>query len=106
MTKHLFYFKKITILLSVPSAYEELQIALAGRSPDYQGVIVERMIKCTHPSLGSGNKEKLTHLFKFLLQHLHDSAAADEDENVICPFSVYFQFMPLQSLSLVYIPVI
>ncbi|XP_034254231.1 nucleolar protein 14 homolog [Thrips palmi] len=74
--------KELPYTFEVPSAYEELRIALAGRSPDFQGVIVERMIKCTHPSLGSGNKEKLAHLFTLLMQHLHDAGAADEDENV------------------------
>lgn len=74
--------KELPYTFVVPNAYEELQIALAGRSPEYQGVIVERMIKCTHPSLGSGNKEKLAHLFTLLMQHLHDAAVADEDENV------------------------
>lgn len=70
------------IFSTVPSTYEELQMLLAGRSPEHQGVVVERIIKCTHPSLASGNKEKLSSLFSFLMQHLHDSGAADEDENV------------------------
>lgn len=74
--------KELPYTFEVPSTYEELQIVLAGRSPEYQGVIVERMIKCTHPSLASGNKEKLAHLFTLLMQHLHDAGTAEEHENV------------------------
>ncbi|KAK3912794.1 Nucleolar protein 14 [Frankliniella fusca] len=74
--------KELPYTYEVPSTYEELQIVLAGRSPEYQGVIVERMIKCTHPSLANGNKEKLAHLFTLLMQHLHDAGSADANENV------------------------
>lgn len=74
--------KELPYTFEVPSTYEELQIVLAGRSPEHQGVIVERMIKCTHPSLASDNKEKLSHLFSLLMQHLHDAGTADAKENV------------------------
>lgn len=74
--------KELPYTFEVPDSYEELQKVMAGRSPEYQGVIVERMVKCTHPSLNKDNKEKLGHLFALLMQHLHDAAAADENENV------------------------
>jgi nucleolar protein 14 len=41
-------------------------------------VILERMIKCNHPSLGEGFKDKLAKLFGFLLQHLQDTAVSTE----------------------------
>ncbi len=100
--------KELPYTFEVPSTYEELQIVLAGRSPEYQGVIVERMIKCTHPSLASGNKEKLAHLFNLLMQHLHDAGSADENENVcylhVHGFSLIFVsnliFLPCSYINL------
>ncbi len=37
-------------------------------------MIVERILKCNHPRLGEGNRERLQSLFTFLLQHVHDCA--------------------------------
>jgi nucleolar protein 14 len=51
---------------------------LCIQSPDHQAVILERMIKCNHPSLGEGFKVKLANLFGFLLQHLQDTAISTE----------------------------
>lgn len=57
----------------MPENYEELESVMEGHSADHQGVIVERMIKCNHPSLGENNKKKLEELFAFSLQLLNDA---------------------------------
>ncbi|BES96458.1 Hypothetical protein NTJ_09270 [Nesidiocoris tenuis] len=56
----------------VPGEYEEFEELLKDRSLAQQAVILERMIKCTHPSLKEGNKGKLETLFTFVLQKLND----------------------------------
>lgn len=58
----------------MPETYEELQSILENKEICQQSVVLERMIKCTHPSLGAGNRERLNTLFAFILQWLHDSA--------------------------------
>lgn len=42
-----------------------------------QAVIIERMIKCSHPSLKEGNRQKLETLFTFILQRLNDTEYSD-----------------------------
>nr|CAD7454804.1 unnamed protein product [Timema tahoe] len=65
---------------TVPANYEGLQEILTNRNSDYQAVVVERMVKCNHPSLKEGNKDRLASLFAYLLQHLNDVAASQQDE--------------------------
>lgn len=62
--------------LAAPESYEELENVLANRTAEQKAVILERMIKCNHPSLLESNKEKLKNLFALLLQHLHDLASS------------------------------
>lgn len=42
-----------------PESYEELRSVLSGRSMEEQLLVVERIQKCSHPSLAVGNKERL-----------------------------------------------
>ncbi len=58
----------------VPETYEALESLFAGRTAAEHAIIVERMLKCNHPQLGEGNRERLQKLFTFLLQHIHDCA--------------------------------
>lgn len=60
-------------MFTVPETFEEFQKLMSGRNVEEQAVIIERMIKCNHPSLGDNNREKLSNLFAFLLQHLNDA---------------------------------
>uniref|UniRef100_A0A0K8SN74 Nucleolar protein 14 n=1 Tax=Lygus hesperus TaxID=30085 RepID=A0A0K8SN74_LYGHE len=57
----------------VPNEYEEFEELMKGRTLVQQAVIIERMIKCSHPSLKEGNREKLETLFTFILQRLNDA---------------------------------
>nr|CAD7201302.1 unnamed protein product [Timema douglasi] len=77
-------FQEVFYLLTeciwtVPANYEGLQELLADRNSDYQAVVVERMVKCNHPSLKEGNKDRLASLFGYLLQHLNDVAASQQN---------------------------
>ncbi|XP_075228435.1 nucleolar protein 14 homolog l(3)07882 [Lycorma delicatula] len=65
--------QKLPYTFKLPESYEELESVMEGYGVDHQGVIVERMIKCNHPSLGENNKKKLEELFAFLLQLLNDA---------------------------------
>lgn len=53
-------------------SYEEFQETLEDRSIAEQTVIIERMIKVNHPSLGNNNRSNLERLYPYLLQHLND----------------------------------
>ncbi|XP_021939078.1 nucleolar protein 14 homolog [Zootermopsis nevadensis] len=78
----------------VPDTYEELQAVLCVQSPHHQAVILERMMKCNHPSLGEGMKDRLTNLFGFLLQHLQDTAVSTENEEGCNCFAVLDSILP------------
>nr|CAD7428930.1 unnamed protein product [Timema monikensis] len=71
--------EELPYTFQVPENYEGLQELLTGRNSDYQAVVVERMVKCNHPSLKEGNKDRLSSLFGYLLQHLNDVAASQQD---------------------------
>ncbi|XP_077299641.1 nucleolar protein 14 homolog l(3)07882 [Arctopsyche grandis] len=73
--------KELPFTYVMPNSYEELIVILENQPPDYQHVIIERLIKCNHPSLGEGNKEKLGNLFAYLLQHLNDLFSAENITN-------------------------
>ncbi|XP_062068737.1 nucleolar protein 14 [Lepus europaeus] len=62
---------------AAPESYEALRSLLAGRSMDEQSLVVERIQKCSHPSLAEGNKAKLEKLFGFLLEYVGDLATSD-----------------------------
>lgn len=57
-------------------SFEEFQEVLEGRSITEQTVIIERMIKVNHPSLGNNNRSNLERLYPYLLQHLNDTSCS------------------------------
>lgn len=67
----------------LPDTYASLCSILENQSPAHQSIIIERMVKCHHPSLGENNKESLGMLFTYLLQHLNDCAVEANDNNTI-----------------------
>uniref|UniRef100_A0A1B6DFN0 Nucleolar protein 14 n=1 Tax=Clastoptera arizonana TaxID=38151 RepID=A0A1B6DFN0_9HEMI len=69
--------KELPYTFKVPETYEDLQKLMSGQSAEIQAVIVERIIKCNHPSLGGDNKDKLVNIFAFLLQLLNDAEFDD-----------------------------
>lgn len=54
--------------------YEGFQETLENRTVAEQTVIVERMVKVNHPSLGNNNRSNLQRLYPYLLQHLNDNS--------------------------------
>lgn len=57
-------------------SYEGFQETLEDRSITEQTVIIERMIKVNHPSLGNNNRSNLERLYPYLLQHLNDYSSS------------------------------
>uniref|UniRef100_A0A8C9T7I3 NOP14 nucleolar protein homolog (yeast) n=1 Tax=Scleropages formosus TaxID=113540 RepID=A0A8C9T7I3_SCLFO len=57
-----------------PESYSELKSLLHGHTTEEQCLIVDRIQKCNHPSLGMGNKLKLQKLFDFLLEYVGELA--------------------------------
>ncbi|KAM5272205.1 nucleolar protein 14 [Ctenodactylus gundi] len=62
---------------AAPESCEELRSLLAGRPLEEQLLVLERIRKCSHPSLAEGNKAKLEKLFSFLLEYVGDLATND-----------------------------
>ncbi|XP_053985547.1 nucleolar protein 14 homolog [Hylaeus volcanicus] len=86
--------KELPYTYKAPENYEELQELLNSRNAEYQSVIIDRIIKCNHWSLDGKNKEKLSSLFLFLLQHLNDSAVDDDIESIVHCFQVMDRLSP------------
>lgn len=57
-------------------SYQGFQELLEDRSIAEQIVIIERMIKVNHPSLGNDNRSNLQRLYPYLLQHLNDCSCS------------------------------
>ncbi|XP_017893239.1 nucleolar protein 14 homolog [Ceratina calcarata] len=86
--------KELPYTYEVPSSFEELQELLQDRNADYQSIIVDRIIKCNHWTLNNANKEKLTNLFLFLLQHLNDCAVEDDTNSIVHCFQIIDRLSP------------
>lgn len=63
--------------LTVPATYTELTDLLYHHPSAKQGIILERMRSCNHPSLAEGNKTKLESLLSLLVQYF--CGLADEE---------------------------
>lgn len=75
--------KELPYTYKSPESFEELQEFLQNYNADYQSIIIDRIIKCNHWSLNSINKEKLSNLFLFILQHLNNHAIEDDVESIV-----------------------
>lgn len=60
---------------TAPESYRDLQTLLQGHSSERQRLILDRTVKCHHPSLATGNKAKLQRLFGFLLEYVGELAS-------------------------------
>lgn len=63
---------ELPFTFNIPESYEGLMETLQNRSVIHQKIILERMIKCNHPSLSQGNKTGLGLLFAYILQYIND----------------------------------
>ncbi|KAK9501496.1 hypothetical protein O3M35_012211 [Rhynocoris fuscipes] len=80
--------QELPYTFKIPETYDEFFELMEDKSLLEQKIIIERMIKCNHPSLNEKFKLELNKLFAFLLQFLND---ADYTEcwsllDSICPF--------------------
>lgn len=81
--------KELPYTYKAPESFEELEKLLESRNSEYQSVIVDRIIKCNHWTLDGKNKEKLSNLFVYLLQHINNCACADEADDLIKCFQIF-----------------
>lgn len=87
--------KELPFTFALPDTYENLSTVLENQSPVYQSIIIERIIKCHHPSLGENNKKSLGKLFACLLQHLNDVASeANDDKSIKTCFQTFVCMQP------------
>ncbi|XP_071170324.1 nucleolar protein 14-like isoform X2 [Mytilus edulis] len=64
--------KELPYTFKAPENYEDLLELLQTQTESDQLIIIDRIIKCHHPSLAEGNKQKLESLFSFLVQYYGD----------------------------------
>lgn len=87
--------KELPYTFKLPNSYEELQKMLQNQSSHHQSIIIERMIKCNHPSLNASNKESLSIVFVYLLQHLSDiSTDLTTKESIQECFEIFNYLVP------------
>ncbi|XP_055905814.1 nucleolar protein 14 homolog [Eupeodes corollae] len=85
---------KLPFTIEMPSSYEELKKLLSKYSADEQGILVERIIKYNHPKIEPKNKDKISKLFSFLLQYVHDLFASASIKDVNNSFLVINKLNP------------
>lgn len=81
--------KELPYTYNIPVNFEELEKLLENHNSEYQSIIIDRIIKCNHWTLDGKNKEKLSNLFIYLLQHIHDCASTDDADNLVRCFQVF-----------------
>ncbi|XP_033332945.2 nucleolar protein 14 homolog l(3)07882 [Megalopta genalis] len=86
--------KELPYTYKVPTSYEEFQKLLKNHNAEYQSVIIDRIIKCNHWTLDGRNKEKLSDLFIYLLQHINDCAVEDNIESIVNCFNIFDRLCP------------
>ncbi|XP_033755939.1 nucleolar protein 14-like [Pecten maximus] len=69
--------KELPYTFNIPAAYDDLVTLLQDRKEADQLIIIDRIIKCHHPSLAEGNKEKLETFLGTLVQYYTDLALQD-----------------------------
>ncbi|XP_032678556.1 nucleolar protein 14 homolog [Odontomachus brunneus] len=79
---------------SVPESFEELKELLETQTSEYQSIIVDRILKCNHWTLETKNKEKLSKLFVYLLQYIHDCASPDNADDLVRCFQIFDRLCP------------
>ncbi|XP_050534140.1 nucleolar protein 14 [Daktulosphaira vitifoliae] len=90
--------KQLPFTFTIPDEYECFQEIVDGKSITDQNIIIERMIKVNHPSLGNNNRSNLMRLFTFLLQHINDTSSSLEGWKILNLLVPHFydltQFFP------------
>ncbi|XP_011505256.1 PREDICTED: nucleolar protein 14 homolog [Ceratosolen solmsi marchali] len=86
--------QELPYTFTAPVTYKELQALIKDYNPDYQSVVIERIIKCNHWKLSNENKEKLSNLFSFLLQYLNDCTFGNDLEELTKFFQLFDRLCP------------
>ena len=81
--------KELPHTYTAPETYEELRTLIKDQSPDYQSIILERIYKCNHWSLGDSNREKLCKVFGYLLQYIIEIASVTSEKDVCKCFQIF-----------------
>ncbi|KYN22448.1 Nucleolar protein 14 [Trachymyrmex cornetzi] len=85
---------ELSYTYSAPESFEELEKLLEHHNADYQSVIVDRIIKCNHWTLDGRNKEKMSNLFVYLLQHINNCASTESADDLIKCFQIFDRLCP------------
>ncbi|CAG9865034.1 unnamed protein product [Phyllotreta striolata] len=84
----------IPFTFTIPDSYENL-VKILEEHENHQNIVIERMIKCNHPSLSEQNKGKLGLLFAYLLQYLNDLFSDCPEKDVLKKhFELFQQLAP------------
>lgn len=86
--------KELPYTFELPESYEDLQFVLKYRSPEFQSVILERMIKCNHPKIVPENKAQMVTLFGYLLQHVNDTFEKTNRQTIENSFRILDRLCP------------
>ncbi|XP_050960850.1 nucleolar protein 14 [Labeo rohita] len=65
---------ELPFTFKAPECYSDLKCLLQDHSSQQQRLILDRTVKCHHPSLAVGNKAKLQKLFGFLMEYVGELA--------------------------------
>lgn len=84
--------KELPYTYNAPESFEELEKLLRPYNADYQSVIIDRIIKCNHWTLNSGNKDKMSNLFIYLLQHINNCASAKNADDLVKCFQIFDRY--------------
>ncbi|KYM81735.1 Nucleolar protein 14, partial [Atta colombica] len=85
---------ELSYAYNAPESFEELEKLLGHHNADYQSVIVDRIIKCNHWSLDGRNREKMSNLFVYLLQHINNCAFTESADDLIKCFQIFDRLCP------------
>ncbi|VVC31959.1 Nucleolar protein 14 [Cinara cedri] len=90
--------KQLPFTFTVPESYEEFEETLENKTIAEQIVIIGRMIKVNHPSLGNDNRSNLQRFYPYLLQYLNDNSHSIDGWKILNSLSPYLydltQFFP------------
>ncbi|XP_018308877.1 nucleolar protein 14 homolog [Mycetomoellerius zeteki] len=85
---------ELSYTYNAPESFEELEKLLRHHNADYQSVIVDRIIKCNHWTLDGRNREKMSNLFVYLLQHINNCASTESADDLIKCFQIFDRLCP------------
>lgn len=83
---------ELSYTYNAPESFEELEKLLRHHNADYQSVIVDRIIKCNHWTLDGRNREKMSNLFVYLLQHINNCASTESADDLIKCFQIFDRY--------------